>query len=135
MASVVYPKFKQSQNDGNSVDLDDVATDVRAICVDTADYTYDPAHQFLSDVGAPARVAVSAAIQNKTLSATGLLDADPVTIAGVSGDRFEAVIFYVHTGTEGTSRLVSYHDSATGLPYTPIGEDVQIRYANGIAQL
>jgi hypothetical protein len=134
MASVVYPKLKEALLKGTSLDL--TAVNIRAIFVDLADYTYSAAHDFLDDVPGAARVAVSGNLASVTVSAAGVVDCADYSVAGVSGDQFEAVIYYVHTGTEATSRLLCFADSGTGIPYTPNGGgiDVQVN-ASGIMAL
>lgn len=131
MANLVYPEAKEAFIMGD-LDLDG---DVRVILVDTADYTFNAAHDFLDDVPAGARVAVSGALTGRTFSG-GVFDADNPTISGVSGDTIEALIGYRHTGTESTSRLIWYMDTATGLPLTPNGGDVTVTWnASGIFAL
>jgi hypothetical protein len=127
MASVVYPKAKEAFLKGD-LDLD---LDVRIILIDTADYTYNAAHDFLSDVDAGARVATSGALTGKTFT-NGVFDADDVVLSSVTGDASEAVIVYRHTGTESTSNLVAYVDSAaSGLPVTPNGSNITIAFDTG----
>ena len=53
MASAVYPKAKELFMGGN---LDLVNDTIKAILVDTADYTYNSGHDFLDDVAAVAIV-------------------------------------------------------------------------------
>jgi hypothetical protein len=135
LANAVYPKFKEALLDGASnTDLND--GDIRVILIDSADYTYSSAHDFLDDVAAGARVKVSSALQNTTVT-NGLFDADDITLSAVTGDQSEALIFYVHTGVESTSRLVAYMDTGvTGLPVTPNGGDINLVFnASGIFQL
>jgi hypothetical protein len=43
----------------------------------------------------------------------------------------ESVLLFADTGVEGTSRLVALLDSVTGLPYTPSGADVILRWDSG----
>lgn len=132
MASTLYPKFKEGLLSG-AVDL--TTADVRAILIDTADYTYSAAHDFLDDVPSAARVAVSTALASKTVT-NGVFDAADKTLTAVSGDQSEAIVVYVHTGTESTSRLVAYIDSGTNLPATPNGGDITIQWhASGIFAL
>lgn len=126
MASTVYPKAKEAFLKGD-LDLDG---DVRCILVDLADYTYSAAHDFLDDVPSGARVAVSGALANKTMT-NGVFDADDVTLSAVTGDPSEAIIIYRHTGTESTSNLVAFIDSATGLPVTPNGGNITIQWDSG----
>lgn len=132
MANAIYPAFRQALLDASSnVDLND--GDVRVILVDTNDYTYSSSHDFLDDVAAGARVAVSGALTNTTVT-NGTFDADDVTFSSVTGDQSEALIIYVHTGVEGTSRLVAYIDTGvTGLPVTPNGGNISLAWnASGI---
>lgn len=123
MANAIYPLYKQALlDDSANIDLND--GDVRVILVDTDDYTYSAAHDFLDDVPSGARVATSSALQNTTVT-NGTFDADDITLSTVTGDQSEALIIYIHTGVEGTSRLVAYLDtSITGLPVTPNGGNI-----------
>ena len=135
MANAIYDKFKEALLDAlANTDLKD--GDVRAILIDAADYTFSQAHQFLSDVGAPARVATSGAMTTKTVT-SGVFDADDVTWTAVTGDQSEAIILYTHTGVEGTSRLVAYLDTGiTGLPVTPSGGNITVVWnASGIFKI
>ena len=105
--------------------------DIRAILVDAADYTVNLAtHDFLDDVPAGARVAVSTAMTSKTVT-DGIFDAADITWTAVTGDPSEAVIIYLHTGTESTSRLIAYIDTATGLPVIPNGGNITVTFDNG----
>lgn len=136
MATALYGKGRAAF--GNAL-LDWPDDDIRAIFADSADYTVDiDVHDFLDDVAAGGRVAVSAAsIANKT-NTLGVMDADDHTINSVSGDQFEAIILYKHTGTEGTSILIAYIDNYTGLPCTPNGGNITISWpsdANKIFKL
>lgn len=129
MASALYPEFKEQLL---TAGLDLESDDVRAILVDTADYTYSSAHDFLDDVAAGARVAVSSALTSKTI-ANGTFDAADVTWSSVTGDPCEAIILYKHTGTESTSNLIVYID---GISVTPNGGDITSAWnASGIFAL
>ena len=128
MANVLYDKGRQGFLDG-SIDWD--TDDIRAILIDTADYTVNLAtDDNLDDIPGAARVAVSAALSGKTV-VDGVADAADVTFSAVTGDQCEALVLYKHTGTESTSRLIAYIDSATGLPVTPNGGDIQILWSAG----
>lgn len=115
---------------GNSLAWD--SDDVRAILVDAADY---PAKDLavdnaLDDIPAPARVAVSASLGSKTITA-GVADAADITFSAVSGDPCEDIVLYKHTGVEATSLLIADIDTATGLPVTPNGGDIGVTWDNG----
>jgi hypothetical protein len=112
-------------------DIDWVADDIRAILVDLNDYTPNLAtHDFLDDVPAGARVAVSGALASKTAT-NGVADAADLTFTAVTGDESEALLLYVHTGVDATSRLIALIDTATGLPVTPNGGDITVEWDSG----
>lgn len=129
MASALYPSFKQLLLGG---DIDLAADDIRAIIVDSADYTYSAAHDKLDDVAAGSRVAVSSALTSKTITG-GVFDAADVTYSNVTGDSVEAIVLYKHTGTDSTSDLIAYID---GISVTPNGGNVVVQWdASGIFAL
>lgn len=127
MANALYDKGRQGFLEG-SIDWD---TDtIKCVLVDAADYTVNLAtHDNLDDVAVAARVATSGALTSKTVT-DGIADAADVVLASVSGDPSEAIVIYKDTGTESTSRLIAYIDTATGLPVTPNGADITIAWAN-----
>ncbi len=128
MPNALYEKGREGFLAGE-IDWD---TDViKAVLIDAADYTVNlAAHQFLSDIPPAARVATSAALTGKTV-ANGVADAADLTFPMVSGDHVEALVISQDTGTEGTSRLIAYIDTATGLPVTPNGGDINVAWDNG----
>ena len=131
MANALYDTFKQSLLEGaNNL----TSVNIKAILVDTADYTFSAAHDFLDDVAAAAREETSANLSGKTTT-NGVFDATDVTFTATSGDPCEAVILYIDTGVAATSRLICYIDTAGGLPVT-LGGDVVVRWnASGIFSL
>ena len=124
MANVKYSKWLES------LLADLLSGDVKAVLVDLADYTFSATHEFLTSVPAGARVATSANIASKTVT-DGVFDGGDVTFNTVSGDPSEAVILYHDTGVEATSRLVAFIDTATGLPVTPNGGNINVQWDNG----
>jgi hypothetical protein len=123
----VYPKGREGFLAG---DIDWDAHDIRVILVDTGQYAFNAIHDNLDDISVGARVATSSAgLTGKTV-VDGVADADDITILSVSGATVEAVVLYRDTGTESTSRLIAYIDTATGLPFTPSGGDVTIVWSN-----
>lgn len=104
---------------------------IKAQLIDTADYTVNlNTHDFLDDVPAAARVGTAIALASKT-STDGILDAADGVFSAVTGDPSEALIIYKDTGTEATSRLLLYIDTATGLPVTPNGGNINVAWDNG----
>ena len=124
MANKLYPKTK-AQLLQAGIDL--ASVNVRALLIDTAVYDYDDAHEFLEDIPSGARIAVSGNLTGKTFGEDASFDSDDPTLTGVSGASIEAIVLYVHTGDESTSRLIMHQDTGVdGLPLTPDGSDVQI---------
>lgn len=77
-------------------------------------------------------------LANKTIGtvAAGVFDntVDPApAFTAVSGATVEYLCFFKDTGTPSTSNLICYFDTATGLPLTPNGGDVNVTFnASGI---
>lgn len=128
MASGLYGLGREGFLGG---DIDWDADNIKAILVDTADYTVNlSTHQYLSDIPAAAREETSGNLVSKTITA-GVADAADITFTSASGDDCEALVIYQDTGVEGTSRLIAYIDTATGLPVTLNGGDVSVTWDNG----
>lgn len=124
MANALYPLFKQALlNKEHDLNTDDI----RAILADAADYTYNAAHDFLDDVAAGGRVAVSATLGSPTI-ASGVFDTADFTWSAVTGDVSEQVILYNHTGASDAARgLIAFYDTGiTGIPVTPNGGDINV---------
>jgi len=89
---------------------------------------------FLSDIPIGARVSASGNLASKTTNSPrgGVFDAADVTFSSVpAGSPCEAVVIFKDTGTASTSPLIAFIDTATGLPVTPNGADIQIQWDNG----
>jgi hypothetical protein len=98
--------------------------------IDTADYTVAiDTHEFASDVAAASKVA-TATLAGKS-SALGVADANDTVFSAVTGDPSEALILWKDTGTQSTSPLIAYIDTATGLPVTPNGGDITVQWDSG----
>ncbi len=124
MANKLYPKSKMQFLQAG-IDLASVA--VRALLVDVALYDYDDEHAFLDDIPVDARVAVSGNLTGKVFGDDGSFDSDDPLFIGVTGASIEAIVLFVQTGDESTSRLILHQDTGVdGLPLMPDGSDVQI---------
>jgi len=128
MANALFD-FYREQALHNDCDLDD---SIVLVCVDHADDTPVPAtDDFLDDILSAARVATSGALASKTFTA-GVLDAADVTLTTVTGDPFESIVLYNNTpATEATKDLIAFIDTATGLPCTPNGGNINIVWDSG----
>ncbi len=125
MANVIYPKWKEAiENGGSNVALSGT---VKVVLVDGASYTYSAAHDFFDDV---AGVVSTQTLATKTYT-NGVFDADDVTFTSVAAGTYEILIIYIDTGVAGTSRLVAYIDTATGLPVTSTGGNATVTWDSG----
>lgn len=128
MANIMYDKAYEAFGNGQ---INWLADTIKVVLVDTGTYTLNAAtHEFLSDIPSGARVATSAALAGKT-NVLGVLDAGDASWPAVAGPSGEAVVIFKDTGTAGTSRLIFYLDTASGLPVTPNGGDINIKWNDG----
>lgn len=119
--TTVYPKWIEAviQASPNS----SLGGNIKFLLIDTGAYTYSAAHDFLDDVAAGSRIAVSPNVSGKTYT-NGEFKCSPFTFPTVTGTSCEAILAYIDTGTEATSRLVFYSTDQDGLPITPNGQDI-----------
>jgi hypothetical protein len=132
MSDKVYLKAWEAAWAG---DIDWVADDIRAVLVDVASYTINPStHEFLSDITGGARAATTANLTSGKTTTLGAIDIANFAFASVpTGPPCEAVVFYKWTGSDATSRLIVYRDTAvSGLPVTPNGGDINILFSTVI---
>lgn len=96
-------------------------------------------HDFYNDTSA-GLIGTAYTLANKTnTSGVGVFDntVDPApAFTAVSGATVEALVFFKDTGTPSTSDLICFFDTATGLPLTPNGGDVNVTFnASGIFKI
>lgn len=104
---------------------------IKVYLIDSGAYTVSAStHDFLDDVAAGSRIAGPQTLGSKTATG-GAADAADVTFTAVSGVSIEAILIYMDTGSEATSALIAYIDTATGLPITPNGGDIIVQWDNG----
>lgn len=128
MANTLYDKARQRYLEAQLNMLTDT---VKVLLVDTGMYSANFAgHEFLADVPISSRVTTPVTMTSKS-TAGGAFDAADVTFTSVSGNSIEAILIYADTGTESTSPLIAYIDTATGLPITPNGGDIIVTWDNG----
>ena len=128
MANALFDKARQRFLEGQFNWNTDT---IKAVLVDTGTYTVNlSAHEFLSDISGGARIATSGAFTGKTTTG-GAADANDVTFTSVTGASIEAIVLHKDTGTDATSPLIAFIDTATGLPITPNGGDIIVTWDNG----
>lgn len=97
-------------------------------------------HDYYNDISTATVGSLSTALSGRTIGtvATGVFDANDLTPAftAVSGASVESLNLLKDTGTGSTSDLIVYWDTATGLPLTPNGGDVNVvMNASGIFKI
>lgn len=130
MANGLYPKAKEAFLNGS---INMIANTITIALVDTGVYTYSTSHQFRSDISNSAVISTST-LANKTI-ANGIFDADDALFSSVTGANAEALIIFSDSAVQGTSRLIAYIDSATGLPILPNGGDITVAFSSGSSRI
>lgn len=126
MTNALFTPYKQNLLGlGTRVDFD-APDDIRLIAVDHADDTPNPAtDDFLDDITGAAIVG-TATLAGEAILSAGAFDSNDPVFTALTGDQFESLVLYKHTGTGSTSNLLAFYDTATGLPFTPSGGDVTV---------
>lgn len=75
-------------------------------------------------------IARTANLSSKTVAA-GVAGAANTVFSAVSGAASGALVIYKDTGSDATSPLICYIDTATGLPVTPNGGDINVAWNAG----
>jgi len=104
--------------------------DLRVILCDSG---YSPAlatDEFLSDIAAGLRVGSAVALSGEAVSAAVFDADDPSAFGSLSGDDVYSLVYYDHTGTEATSRLIGVSQAFYGRPFSPTGVDAQLSLSN-----
>jgi len=109
---------------------------IKAMFIDNADDTVTAADNFIDDILSAARVpaiASAPALASKTngVVATGVFDAADTVFTSLTGDQSEQLILFEDSGSEATSDVICFWDTATGLPLTPSGGNVTAVWAAG----
>lgn len=127
MANALYTKGKEALLSG-AVNLG--SDTIKAVPVDA---TYTPviatdAH--LSDIAGGKRVATPVALASKAVTGGAFTAAD-TTFPAIAGAAVRYVVIYKDSGVEATSQLLALFDTVTGLPYTPVGNDLVLHWNTG----
>lgn len=126
MANALFTVYKTTMlGTGTRVDVD--TDSFRIIFVDEGvDVPLPATDDFLDDITTGARIAESANLTGVAILSAGAMDSADVTVSAVTGAQFESVVLFKETGADGTSDLMAYYDTATGLPFTPSGGDITV---------
>lgn len=126
MANALYDNGRQAFADG-AIDL---ASDTIKVALVSASYTPNlSSDQYLSTISGD---VVGTAVQLTSPTTTaGVFDAADVTFSSVTGSAAKYLVIYKDTGTASTSPLIACIDTATGLPVTPNGGDINVTWDSG----
>jgi hypothetical protein len=126
--------------------MDVTAIDIKAVLL--RGYTYSDAHDNLNDIGAGLRVATSGNMGGVTLTGTVTVSSGGCSVTGpavdcndftwtavAAGAACESIVWYHDSGVEGTSTLILYVDTLSGLPVTPNGQDIDMVIDSGNGRL
>jgi len=128
--------FDQGRQDFLAGAADWDADNFKCHLLDAADHTTNLAtNRDLADITAAGIEEVSANLASKTTT-DGTADAADITFTAASGDSCEEIHCYRDSGVAATSSMIFRWDTATGLPVTLNGGDVDIQWnASGLATL
>jgi hypothetical protein len=128
MANAIYGKAREKFL---NADIDWSVDTIKVALVDTASYTVAiDTDEFYSTISS-AVVGTPITLSGKT-STLGVGDANDVSFTGLSGaPSIEALAIYKDTGVAGTSPLLVYIDTATGLPEPAGATQVDVTWDNG----
>lgn len=128
MANALYDSGREKFLGG---DIDWDADDIKLAFIDEGDDSIQLAtDDFLDDRLSASIVARSNAFGTKTKVA-GVADAANVTVSTVTGDQFESIDIFADLGADDASPLIANIDTATGLPFTPSGGDIEVQWDDG----
>lgn len=132
MADAVYPLGREGFLAGE-IDWDTATIKVSLV----RGYTYDATDKFVSDLASATLVATST-LTTKTVT-QGVADADDVIFSTVTtGAACPHLIIYQASAVTGgadvassAQRVIAFIDSASGLPVTPNGGNINVAWDNG----
>ena len=128
MANALYDHGRENFLSG---DISWDGDDIHLAFIDEGDDAIDLANdEDMGDRVSGAIVDESGNFANKSIAA-GVADADDITVPTVTGDQFESIDIFKHTGVSSTDLLIANIDTATGLPFTPSGGDIEVQWDAG----
>ena len=126
MANKLYPKGAEKIL-GGSINL---TSDTIKVALLSDAYTYSSSREFLSDVSA-SELNTAQTLGTKSVT-NGVFDAaDSVYTAVTAGANARYLAIYKDTGVAGTSSLIFFLDTVTGLPMATNGGDITVQWDNG----
>lgn len=141
MANAIYTAFLNGILGSHATRVDLDADTIKLVLIDHGTDTPNVStDDFYNDISAGLVGALSTALGTKTVGSVGIGVFDAADLApaftAVSGASVESINLLKDTGAGATSDLIAYWDTATGLPLTPNGGDVNVTFnASGIIKV
>ena len=129
MANFIYGKAKESLLNGQF----NISSDSLKVLLVTESYVPNQnTDQFVSNISGSYIKERTSSLTNVT-NILGVIDADNILVSSYTGSAFKALVIYKDSGTDATSRLLAYIDTATGIPFLGINAttDITINWSNG----
>lgn len=133
VSNFIYGKAKEALLNGQF----NVSSDTLKVLLVTQSYVPNQnVDQFVSNIS-NSYIKVRTGALSGVTSTLGVLDASNLTYPNYDGASFHALVIYKDTGSDNTSRLLAYIDSATGIPFLGINEttDITINWSNGSSKI
>lgn len=122
MANFIFTKCKEALLTGN---IDFLSDSIKVLAVNNSYIPSQNEDQFVSDIESSSIVFRSNSLSGKTVL-QGKLDASDLQVGNYNGSAFHAIIMYLDTGNDTTSRLIFYVDTATGLPFEGVNAEANV---------
>ena len=132
MANALYAKAKEALLEG----LMDLTDDSIKVALVKSTYSVDLAvHEYYSDVESHT-AAVSEILSGRS-TASGIFDAENITIEDYGTSGFDYLVIFKDTGNSATSRLIGYIDTAEGLPVSSSASalSITINWSNTVSKI
>lgn len=127
MANALYDEGRDKFVNG---DIDYTNDLIRLTAVNTSIYSVDLENdEFYSSIPPSARVS-AVTITGKSTS-KGIVDADDSSFPSVTGAQIGAFVMDRDSGSDSSSALFAFWDTAIGLPVTPNGGDITVTWSSG----
>lgn len=124
MASFVYDAAQRAAWTGD-LDVTSATTPtLSALLVDSQYTASQTADAYVSSIPTAARLATLGALSSVTVASAFTVDAADPQYSALTGATVAAMVVFADTGTDATSRLVSYHSVTPA--YVPSGADIVV---------
>jgi hypothetical protein len=134
MSNFVYDKTKEAILNG---DIDFSSKIFKLLFINTDLYPVDRANDlYVSDVPSQAIVSTSVQLSNITNS-NGTIDAEDVVFSFPPNTGFDAIVLFQQGSSNFNSILISYIDTAEGLPFEAVSTSVTgtIAWSNSLTKI